>query len=327
MPDILVTEVLTGKEIDALARSFELVYSPELWKQPETLIETLAPFRALMVRNQTLVSRELLSRASRLEVIGRAGVGLDNVDLDAATKYGVVVAFTPEQNTNSVAELTIGLILSLARRIPAADRDTRSGKWNRHYFTGIEVTGKTLGIAGLGRIGLSTATKARALGMEIVAHDPFVDPDSARVLELRIRMVTLDELLADADFVSCHLPATKDTRGLFSYGAFCKMKPGAFFINTSRGEVVDEDGLIRALEEGRLAGAALDVRSSEPAATGPLSQMENIILLPHIGAFTREAQQRVMSAVCRDVGAVLSGEPARHFANFARPLKGRMESP
>ena len=251
---------------------------------------------------------------------------MDNVDLDAATRHGVVVAFTPEQNTNSVAELTIGLILSLSRRIPAADRDTRSGKWNRHYFTGVEVAGKTLGIAGLGRIGLSTAAKARALGMEIVAYDPFVDPDSARVLELRVRMVSLDDLLTNADFVSCHLPATKETRGLFNYDAFCRMKPGAFFINTSRGEVVDEDGLIGALEQGRLAGAALDVRSSEPSPAGSLNEMENVILLPHIGAFTREAQQRVMSSVCRDVSAVLRGEAARYFANFARPIKGRMES-
>ncbi len=327
MPDILVTEVLIGKEIDALARSFELVYSPELWKQPETLIETLAPFRALMVRNQTRVSRELLDRASRLEVIGRAGVGLDNVDLEAATESGVVVAFTPEQTTNSVAELTIGLLFSLARNIPAADRDTRSGKWNRHYFTGIEIIGKTLGIVGLGRIGLSTASKARALGMEILAHDPFVDHDAARVLELRIRMVTLDELMANADFVSCHLPATRDTRAILNYGVFCRMKPGAFFINTSRGEVVDEDGLIRALTEKRLAGAALDVHSSEPPTPGPLHEMENVILLPHIGAFTREGQERVMSAVCRDVAAVLRGEPARNCANFARPRKGKMESP
>lgn len=323
MADILVSEVLTGKELDELARSFELVYAPDLWRQPEILLERISEFRALMVRNQTNVSRELLSSARRLEVIGRAGVGLDNVDVDAASECGIVVAWTPYQHTNSVAELTIGLLLSLARKIPAADRDTKNGNWQRQYFTGIEITGKTLGIIGLGRVGLSTATKARALGMEIVACDPLVASDSVRVLELRARMKSLDDLLACSDFVSCHVPANKDTHRFISYEQFCRMKPDAFFINTSRGVVVDESGLIRALNENRLAGAALDVRSIEPSVRGPLDEMENVILLPHIGAFTSEGQARVMSTVCRDVAAVLNGEAATSFVNFDRPRKGR----
>jgi len=324
MTDILVSEVLTGKEIDELARTFELVYAPDLWQQPEILAERLFQFRALMVRNQTKVSRELLSRAPTLEVIGRAGVGLDNVDVDAASEHGIVVAWTPEQHTNSVAELTIGLLLSLARKIPAADRDTKRGNWKRQYFTGIEITGKTLGIIGLGRVGLSTAAKARALGMEIVAYDPFVDTDSVRVLELRVGMKSLDDLLASSDFVSCHVPANSDTRHIISYEQFCQMKPGAFFINTSRGAVVDETGLIRALNENRLAGVALDVRSTEPSVRSPLDEMENVILLPHIGAFTHDGQSRVMSTVCRDVAAVLNGEAARSFVNFDRPRKGKL---
>ena len=326
MPDILVSEVLTGTEIDALGRSFEMVYAPDLWQQPGRLAEQLTQFRALMVRNQTQVSRELLSVAKGLEVVGRAGVGLDNVDVTAASEYGVVVAWTPDQHTNSVAELTIGLLLSLARNIPAADRDTKRGNWRRHYFSGIEISGKTLGIIGLGRIGLSTAAKARALGMEIAAYDPFVNPDAVHVLESCVAMKSLDDLLANSDFVSCHVPANKDTHKLISYERFCRMKPGAFFINTSRGDVVDETGLIRALNENRLAGVALDVRSTEPAVPGPLDEMDNVILLPHIGAFTREGQARVMSAVCRDVAAVLRGEAARSFVNFARPRKGKEET-
>lgn len=326
MPDILVSEVLTGNELDELARSFELVYAPDLWRQPEILSEKVSAFRALMVRNQTNVSRELLSSARRLEVIGRAGVGLDNVDVEAASEYGIVVAWTPDQHTNSVAELTIGLVFSLARKIPAADRDTKRGNWKRQYFTGIEITGKTLGIIGLGRVGLSTAAKARALGMEIVAYDPFVDPDSFRALELCASMKSLDGLLACSDFVSCHVPANKDTLHLISYEQFCKMKPDAFFINTSRGAVVDETGLIRALNENRLSGVALDVRSTEPSGRSPLDEMENVILLPHIGAFTREGQARVMSTVCQDVAAVLKGEAAHSFVNFDRPRKGKEDT-
>jgi len=321
MPDILVTEVMAGKEFDALASSFDMVYSPDLWRHPDQLAEKLAGFRGLMVRNQTHVSRELLNSTTRLEVVGRAGVGLDNVDVEAASERGVVIAFTPEQTTNSVAELTIGLLFSLARSIPSADQDTKGGNWRRHHFTGIELIGKTLGIVGLGRIGLSTATKARALGLEIAAYDPFVDSDAVRVLELRVSMMSLDDLLAISDFVSCHLPANKDTYKLMNYERFSRMRPGAYFVNTSRGDIVDEAGLIRALNEGRLAGAALDVRSKEPSLTGPLDEMGNVILLPHIGAFTRESQARVMSAVCRDVAAVLKGEGARNFVNFPRPRK------
>jgi D-3-phosphoglycerate dehydrogenase / 2-oxoglutarate reductase len=321
MPDVLITENITGAEMDALREKFDAVCEPDLWKEAEKLHALIPGFRALIVRNQTLVTRELIAAGARLEVIGRAGVGLDNVDLQAATEHGVVVAFTPEQNANSVAELVIGLILSLARMIPAADRDTKRGGWKRQQFTGIEILGKTLGVVGFGRIGAATAMKARALGMEIVAYDPFVDPESLKAMEVRARVTNLDEVLGAADFVSCHLPETAETRRLFDYARFCQMKPGAYFINTSRGGVVDEGDLIRALQEGKIAGAALDVRETEPPAPGLLAEMENVILTPHVGAFTREGQRRVVTAVCRDVAAVLGGEGARYFANFGRPRK------
>ncbi|MGH9799569.1 MAG: NAD(P)-dependent oxidoreductase, partial [Blastocatellia bacterium] len=191
--------------------------------------------------------------------------------------------------------------------------------WKRQKFTGVEILGKTLGLVGLGRIGASTAAKARALGMDIIAYDPFVDAESLKAMELRARMTSLDEVLSQSDFVSCHLPATAETSKLFSYEKFCQMKPSAFFINTSRGEVVDEDGLLRALQEKKLAGAALDVRAKEPPSPSPLAEMGNVILMPHIGAFTNESQRRVVTAVCRDVMAVLGGGAAKYFANFSKP--------
>lgn len=322
MPDVLITENITGAAMDELQRQFACEFAPDLWQQPDRLRALLPEFRALIVRNQTRVTRELLAAGTGLEIIGRAGVGLDNVDLSAASEQGIVVAFTPEQNTNSVAELTIGLLFALARMIPAADQDTKRGGWQRQKFTGIELLGKTLGIVGFGRIGACTAAKARALGMEIIAYDPFVDGESLRAMEVRARVTTLDEVLRQADFISCHLPETAETRGLFDYARFSSMKPGAFFINTARGGAVVEDDLTRALQEQRIAGAALDVRQQEPPAPGALAEMENVILLPHIAAFTHEGQARVVAAVCRDVAAVLGGEPARNFANFNKPRRG-----
>ncbi len=321
MADILITENIVGEEMDRLRQSCDAVFEPELWKEPEKLKAMIGDFRGLIVRNQTQVTRELLAAATKLEIVGRAGVGLDNVDVVAANERGIVVAFTPEQNTNSVAELAIGLMLGLARMIPAGDADTKAGGWKRQKFTGIEIQGKTLGLIGLGRIGASTAAKARALGMDIVAYDPFVDSESLKAMDLRARMLTLDEVLAQSDFVSCHLPATAETAGLFNYEKFCLMKPSAFFINTSRGEVVDEDGLLQALQEKKLAGAALDVRAKEPPAPSPLAEMENVILMPHIGAFTHEGQRRVVTAVCRDVMAVIGGGAAKYFVNFSKPKR------
>lgn len=321
MPDVLITENIIGEEMDKLRQSCDAVFEPELWKEPEKLAAMIGGFRALIVRNQTQVTRELLAVATKLEVIGRAGVGLDNVDVAAANERGIVVAFTPEQNTNSVAELAIGLMLGLARMIPAGDADTKAGGWKRQKFTGIEIQGKSLGLIGLGRIGASTAAKARALGMDIVAYDPFVDSESLKAMDLRARMLALGEVLGQSDFVSCHLPATAETIRLFNYEKFCLMKPGAFFINTSRGEVVDEDGLLKALQEKKIAGAALDVRAKEPPAPSPLADMDNVILMPHIGAFTNEGQRRVVTAVCKDVMAVLEGGAAKYFVNFSKPKK------
>lgn len=319
MHDVLITENILGAEMDALHTQFDCTFEPDLWQHPEALQSLIANYQALIVRNQTQVTRELIAAGTNLRIIGRAGVGLDNVDLPAATERGIVVAFTPEQNANSVAELTVGLILSLARKIPAADRDTKAGGWKRQQFTGIEILGKTLGLVGFGRIGVSTAHKARALGMDIIAYDPFVDAESLKAMEVRAEMTSLEAVLQRADFVSCHLPATKSTLHLFDADKFALMKPSAYFINTSRGEVVNEDALLRALQTNKIAGAALDVRAHEPPEASPLAKLDSVILLPHIGAFTKEGQARVVTAVCKDVAAVLNGKAAKNFANFSNP--------
>jgi D-3-phosphoglycerate dehydrogenase len=320
MPDILISENINGAAVDELCARFEVLRLPDLWKNPEQLAERAADCRALMVRNQTQVTAKVIAAASNLIVIGRAGVGLDNVDVKAAEQAGIVVSFTPDQNAISVAELAIGLILSLARSIPEADRDTKAGNWNRRHFLGTELYGKTLGIVGAGKIGYLTARRALAFGMKVVAYDPFLSSDNVLLSDLQAELVELDELLASADIVSCHLPSTPQTTGLLNRARFNKMKRGAFLVNTSRGRVISEPDLIAALKSGIVGGAALDVRATEPPVSGELESMPNVILMPHVGAFTRE-QERVTNALCADVARVLDGKPALNAVNGAVPKR------
>jgi len=278
--------------------------------------------RALIVRNKTNVNGELLKAGKHLIAVGRAGVGLDNIDLEGANGLGIVVTCTPDQNSISVAELAIGLMIALARKIPAATADTSAGRWNRQQFMGTELYGKTFGIVGAGKIGFLTATRARALGMQILAFDPFVSEDSVLVREAHAELVELDELLARADVVSCHVPGSPKTDGLINRERLEKMKPTAFFINTARGQVVKEDDMIAALKAGKLAGAALDVRSAEPPKSSELDHMPNVILTPHIAAFTNEAQSRVTRVVCEDIARLLDGRSAMNVATrFNLPQK------
>jgi D-3-phosphoglycerate dehydrogenase / 2-oxoglutarate reductase len=310
MIDILISENIQGAAVEALRSQFKVSVQPDLWKDPSLLADQVKNCRALMVRNQTPVTAALIDAAQELQVIGRAGVGLDNVDYKHAEKAGIVVSFTPDQNAISVAEIAIGMMLSLARFIPAADADTKKGNWNRQRYVGTELYGKTFGVVGAGKIGYLTARRAMACGMKILAYDPFLSRDNILLSEVQGELVELDELLARADVVSCHLPSTPQTVGLLNRERFMKMKPGAFFINTSRGKVVVEEGLLEALKAGIVGGAALDVRGKEPPQIGELETMPNVILTPHIAAFTREAQDRVTLAVCEDVARVLEGKPA-----------------
>jgi D-3-phosphoglycerate dehydrogenase len=317
--EILITENVGARWIDELKKKFAVALEPELWKSPDKIKALLPGCRALIVRNQTRVNADLLSAATKLEVIGRAGAGLDNIELPAATAKGIVVVSTPDQNSISVAELAIGMMLGLARKISAANQHAHGGGWERQRFVGTELYGKNFGVVGLGRIGFLTAIRARALGMNILAHDNYISPDAVAVAETHAEMLGLNELLAQSDFVSCHMPLTPETKHFFNYEKFCQMNPSAFFLNLARGEVVDEAGLIRALQEKKIAGAGLDVREQEPPAPSALAGMDNVILTPHIAAFTREAQDRVMVAVCQDVTAVLEGRAPNNFVNFPKP--------
>ena len=321
MSEIIVSENITGEAMTRLRETHDVAFEPELWQDNDRLAERLQTARAVIVRNQTKITRELIEASPRLQIIGRAGAGLDNIDTAAASEAGIVVSYTPNENSVSVAELVLGFMLTAVRRIPDAWQDTRSGGWNRMQFVGGELFGKTLGIVGLGRIGRLVAERARAFGMTIVAHDDFINPGSPFIAALIATLTTLADLLEQSDFVSLHVPLTRETRNGFSTGTFQKMKPTAWFMNASRGEVVDEDALLLALKEKRIAGAALDVRSQEPPEDSELAGLENVILTPHIGAFTHEAQERVVAAVCSDVMAVLGGKSASNAFNFAEPKR------
>ena len=324
MSRILVTEEVNGVAMDRLREESDLnvVFEPDLWNNLDALNDAIKDAQAIIVRNQTQVTAELIAAAPNLKIVARAGAGLDNIDTDAVTKAGIVVSFAPSENSLSVAELAIGLFLSLARNIPSADQDIRKGNWNRALFTGGELSGKILGVVGIGRIGTLVAQRAKAFGMTIVAHDNFVDQEGTQYKELDVTFLELDELLGSADFITVHLPLLPSTRQMFTESLFAKMKPSAYLVNTSRGEVVDEIALANALESGVIAGAALDVRSTEPPAVGDaIVNSDKVVLTPHIAAFTHEAQERVVESVCRDAAAVLRGGAAEGFFNFPEPKR------
>ncbi len=319
---ILVTEAVKGEAMDLLRKEedLEVIFEPDIWSDATALTKAVANAEAIIVRNQTQVTAELIAAAPNLKIIARAGAGLDNIDTAAATEAGIVVSFAPNENSLSVAELAMGMFLSLARNIAAADQDIRDGNWNRAKFMGGELSGKTLGIVGIGRIGTLVAQRAKAFGMNLVAHDKFADPNAPHYAGLDVSFIELDELLAQSDFITVHLPLLPDTRRLFNKERFAKMKSTAYLVNTSRGEVVDEFDLAQALQSGAIAGAALDVREIEPPTqVDVIVRSDKTVLTPHIAAFTNEAQERVVAAVCRDSAAVLRGQEAEGFFNFAQP--------
>ncbi len=319
---ILIAEDVTGSGIDRLKQKYQVESDWDLWKKIPQLKDALRDADALLVRNQTKVNADLLAQARLLKIIGRAGAGYDNIDVEAASQVGVVVCYSPEENAVSVAEHVFGLLLALARKIPGADRSVKNEGWERKKYHGFELMGKTLGILGLGKIGFRVALRAKAFGMRLLAHDAYLSSTSLHVTESGATLVAMDQLLAESDFLSVHLPLTLETRGLLNRQSFSKMKPTAFIINTSRGEVLVEKDLALALQQGQLAGAALDVREKEPpAADSPLNGLDNVILTPHTAGLTYEAQEKVVDAVAEDVDRVLSGQPALRFVNFALPKK------
>jgi len=272
----------------------------------------LAQADVLIVRRPSFqVTREVIAACPRLRVIGRHGAGLDNVDLQAATEAGIPVTYTPSAPTDSVAELTIGLIVAVARRIADAHQAVREGIWHRERFMGMELAGKILGIIGFGSIGRAVARIARAMGMRVVAFDPYVSRWPRGV-----RPAPLPELLQRADVVTIHAPLTPETKGLLGRAELSRMKPGAILVNTARGGILDEEALVQALREGRLGGAGIDVFSREPLPVDhPLLYAPNVVLTPHIGAMTEEAQRRMALTVVQDVLRVLSGGRPEHLVN------------
>jgi D-3-phosphoglycerate dehydrogenase len=278
------------------------------------LFQALADADALMVRSATQVTAEVLAAAPRLRIVARAGTGVDNVDVAAASARGILVVNAPGANSISVAEHACALMLALARAVPAADRAMKDGKWEKKRFLGTELRGKTLGIAGLGRIGQEVSSRARAFGMRVVAHDPFIAQEVAE--SVGVELLSLDELCAVSDFLTLHLPSTPETRHLFNDDRFAKVKPGLRIVNTARGELIDEEALGRAIDSGRVAGAALDVFEKEPPADWALAKRPQVVATPHIAASTEEAQELVgldTSAAVRDF---LRSGLVRNAVNF-----------
>lgn len=277
------------------------------------LLAALAEADAVLVRSATRMDAEAIAAAPRLRVIARAGVGLDNVDVAAATAAGVLVVNAPTSNIVSAAELAIGLLLSVARHIPQADAALKGGSWQRGRFTGVELCGKVLGVVGVGRIGSLVARRMAAFDMEVLAYDPHVTPE--RAAELGVRLVSLDELLAAADFITVHLPRTPETLGLLGAEALAKAKPGVRIVNAARGGIVDEAALAEALRSGRVAGAGLDVFATEPCTDSPLFGLAGVVVTPHLGAGTVEAQEKAGVAVAEAVRRALAGREVPEAVN------------
>ncbi len=308
---ILVTDPIAQDGIDALTPYAEV--DVKLGLPPDELESVIGDYEGLVVRSETKVTEPVIKAGKKLQVIGRAGVGVDNIDLQAATRQGIIVVNAPLGNTISAAEHAIGLMLALARHIPEANASLKSGEWDRKRFLGVEVRGKTLGIVGLGQVGSEVARRGRGLEMNVIAHDPFVAEERAHVLMLEL--VSLDQLLEQSDFITIHAALTSATKGLIGEKELRKVKPSARLINTARGGIVDEEALYAAVEEGRLAGAALDVYSKEPARDNITLKSERIITTPHLAASTTEAQERVAVDVAEQVIAVLRGEPPLYSVN------------
>jgi D-3-phosphoglycerate dehydrogenase len=308
---VLISDPVSEEGIDILRHHAEVDIKTGL--KTEELVSIIGDYEALIVRSQTKVTAEVIAAGKKLQVIGRAGVGVDNVDVEEATKRGIVVVNAPTGNTISAAEHTIALLLALARHIPQANTVLKSGVWRRADFMGTEVRNKTLGIIGLGNVGSEVAKRARGLEMKLMANDPFISAEHAR--NLQVELVTLKQLLKEADFITLHAPLTAKTKGLIGAKELANVKPAVRIINTARGGLIDEEALTRAVKEGRVAGAAIDVFSTEPATESILFDSDNIIVTPHLGASTAEAQVMAARDVAEQIIDVFNGRPAKYSVN------------
>ncbi len=305
MARILVTDPLDPAAADALRKAGHEVEERKL--TPEELLKEIPKYDALLVRSETKVTKAVLGVGDRLKVVGRAGVGVDNIDTQAAKERGIAVVNAPLAATNAVAELTLAHMLSLARQLPRADAGTRAGKWEKKGLMGIELSGRTLGLLGVGRIGGRVAELARAFGMRVVVYDPYVSAEKAREMHVA-KADTPAEVVAQSDFVSVHTPLTPETKGMVNAALLSKFKKGSHLLNVARGGIVDEKALHEAVKSGHLAGAALDTFETEPLKETPLAELPSVHFTPHLGASTVEAQVKAGLMVAEDVRKVLAGE-------------------
>lgn len=311
-PRILVADPVAPEGIDLLRSVAHVDVKTGL--PPEELVAMVGAYDALVVRSETRVTREVIEAGARLVAVGRAGVGVDNIDLQAATERGVIVVNAPQGNTVAAAEHTIALLMALARHVPQADASMRAGQWDRKSYIGTEVRGKVLGIVGLGKIGSEVARRAVAMEMRVIAHDPFVPDERARALG--VESVDFDQLIAESDFISVHPPLTASTTGMIGAEQIARMKDGVRLINVARGGIIDEAALAAAVRAGKVAGAAIDVFTKEPVdPDNPLLGDRRIITTPHLGASTAEAQERVALDVAEQIVDIVSGRPARYAVN------------
>ncbi len=318
---ILVAETIAPAGVELLQTQHEVDVLTDLAR--EQLLARLPEYAALIVRSQVQVDGAAIAAGRRLRVIGRAGVGVDNIDVAAASDAGITVVNAPTANTIAAAELTVGLMYALARHVPAADASLRRGEWQRSRFMGRELRGRTLGIVGLGKIGFAVAARAAAMEMRLLGSDPYVTAAAAE--SHGVELVALDQLLATSDVVTLHMPLNDQTRGMIDQSQLAHMKPDALLVNVARGGLVDEAALAAALSDGRLGGAAVDVYEHEPPTDSPLLEAPNVVLTPHLGASTAEAQERAGLEVAGQVLDVLAGRAARYAVN--RPSEGVASGP
>ncbi|MEM9716358.1 MAG: phosphoglycerate dehydrogenase [Pseudomonadota bacterium] len=305
MPKVLVSDKLSPTAVQIFKdRGIDVDFEPDLGKDKDALLAKIADYDGLAIRSATKATEKLLDAATNLKVIGRAGIGVDNVDLKAATRKGVIVMNTPFGNSITTAEHAIAMMFAVARQIPEASASTHAGKWEKSKFMGVELTGKTLGLIGSGNIGSIVASRALGLKMKVVAYDPFLSEERAK--ELGVAKVELDELLARADFITLHVPKTEQTANMITAEAIAKMKKGVRIINCARGGLVDEEALAEALKSGHIAGAAFDVFAVEPATDSPLFNLPNVVVTPHLGAATSEAQENVALQVAEQMSDYLN---------------------
>ncbi|PYE84307.1 phosphoglycerate dehydrogenase [Pseudoroseicyclus aestuarii] len=304
MPKVLISDALSDAAVQIFRdRGIEVDFQPKLGKDKEALAAIIDQYDGLAIRSATKATEKLIEQASNLKVIGRAGIGVDNVDIPAASKRGIIVMNTPFGNSITTAEHAIAMMFAVARQIPEASASTHAGKWEKSKFMGVELTGKTLGVIGAGNIGSIVIDRARGLKMKVVAYDPFLSED--RATELGVEKVELDALLGRADFLTMHVPLTDQTRNVLSRENIAKLKPGVRIVNCARGGLVDEVALAEALKEGRVAGAAFDVFAEEPATESPLFGLPNVVVTPHLGAATSEAQENVALQVAEQMSDYL----------------------